>query len=386
MTPQSNPLSRPAWIETDGDLSQMRSDIYAAEASGAIGVDTEFFRERTFYPKLGLVQISHGERIWLVDPLAIEDLDPLVEMMTSPRWIKIFHSCREDLEVLEHHLGIVPRPIFDTQMAAAFAGYGFSLGYRGLVDDFFGVELPKGETRSDWLQRPLSSAQLRYAAQDVAFLPSAHDRLRAELEEHGRLSWLQEDIDRLLADVEQPPADDRLYLKIGRAQQLGLRQLAALRDLVAWREEEARRRDLPRNFVVKENVLSLLAARMPKKRRDLEDVDGLGKRGVERYGDAILRLIDDARRLPSEDLPAKVHRPFNLASHKAEVKTARAVAQRIAKTLDLPPELLANRRTLENTVRRWLEGIEPVLPKSLKGWRAEQLGEPLLAELRSAKA
>ncbi|MFU8764790.1 MAG: ribonuclease D, partial [Haliea sp.] len=174
-------------IESDAALR----DLLAAHAGAeAVAVDTEFMRTNTFYPEVALVQLCFGAKAWLVDPLPLTDLEPLRALLRDPRTVKVLHSASEDLEVFERWLGVLPEPLFDTQRAAALVNHGFGMGYRALVLDFEGVDLPKGETRSDWLQRPLTASQCEYAAQDVAHLLPVWRKLQGLCLAQNKLDWV----------------------------------------------------------------------------------------------------------------------------------------------------------------------------------------------------
>lgn len=355
------------------------------EGKGALAVDTEFVRERTFFPRLGLVQLSDGGAVTLVDPLAVADLAPLLGALAASGPVKVLHSASEDLEVLYRAYGIVPEPLFDTQIAAALAGLGTSLGYQKLVAAVFGVELPKGETRTDWLARPLSPAQLAYAAEDVAYLPALYERLSAELDRLGRLAWAREDSAALAASLARLDEDPEFaYLRRKGAGRLSRRQLAVLRALAAWREREARRRDLPRSFVLKEDLLLALATRRPKTPRELARLSSFDPRQAARDGAVWLELIREAEALPEEDLPPEPAR-LPITAGFRELETAlRAVVARRAAELGLPGEVLAPRRTLDAILKSAATDSEPRLPRELAGWRREVVGEDLLAAARAA--
>jgi ribonuclease D len=357
----------------------------AWEGKGALALDTEFVRERTFFPRLGLVQLSDGDAVALVDPLAIGDLSPLMAALGAGGPVKVLHSASEDLEVLYRAYGIVPEPLFDTQIAAALAGLGASLGYQKLVATVFGVELPKGETRTDWLARPLSPAQLAYAAEDVAYLPALYERLSAELDRLGRLAWAWEDSAALAAGLARLDEDPELaYLRRKGAGRLNRRQLAALRALAAWREREARRRDLPRSFVLKEDLLLALAIRRPAAPRELARLPALDPRQAARDGTIWLELIRQAEALPEDELPPEPAR-LPITPGFRELETAlRGVVARRATELGLPGEVLAPRRTLDAILKSAAMDPEPRLPRELAGWRREVVGEDLLAAARAA--
>jgi len=344
----------------------------------AIGVDTEFVRQRTFFPALGLIQIATGADVTLIDPLAVRDLTPLGELLGDQRVVKVFHACSEDLEVLYHRFDALPEPLFDTQLAAAFAGYGYSLGYAALVARIFGDELPKGETRTDWLARPLAPEQLRYAALDAAYLPALHRRLAAELEDRGMRAWLEEEMTELARVERFLPPPQEIYRRIKGAGRLDGRQRAALRRLAAWRERTARELDLPRGFVLRDDVLLALAEARPLDRRQLARIPGLHPRQRRRYGDQLLREL----RAAGADPPlARADRP-SLAGHRQAIKELQALVASTAERLDLPAELLASRKVVQELVGRVLRGARPALPRALRGWRRQAIGEALEGRCR----
>ncbi len=345
-----------------------------------IGIDTEFVRERTFYPGLGLVQIADGEASHLVDTVAIEDLEPLAAILRDPEVVKVFHSCGEDLEVLYHRFGEFPQGVFDTQIAATLAGWGGFLGYGRLVSALFDVELPKDKTRTNWLRRPLSEAQKTYAALDAAYLLPAYRQLRAELRRLGREDWARQELERLFDAERFLPDPEAAYLRLGASRSLAPRRLALLRSLAAWREEQARRRDLPRNFVLREKALVDVARRAPSTIKALHAIDSLHHRDVRRYGQTLILLARRALELPPERLPAA--RPaFDLRPYRRHVQRLRELAGEIAGELSLPPELVATRRTVEALVRRVATGEQQPLPEELRGWRREIVGQRLLESL-----
>jgi len=382
-------LTAPRPIEPPAELVAAPAALAAAARSWqgreALALDTEFVRERTFFPKLGLIQVSDGGAVSLVDPLAIADLSPVLAALGDPGAVKVLHSASEDLEVLYRAFGIIPEPLFDTQIAAALAGIGASLGYQKLVATVFGVELPKGETRTDWLARPLSPAQLAYAAEDVAYLPALHERLSEELERLGRLAWAREDSAALAEGLARLDEDPELaYLRRKGAGRLNRRQLAALRALAAWREREARRRDLPRSFVLKEDLLLALATRRPATPRELARLPALDPRQAARDSATWLELIRQAEALPEDELPPEPAR-LPITPGFRELETAlRAIVARRAAELGLPGEVLAPRRTLDSILKSAAMDPEPRLPRELAGWRREVVGEDLLAAARAA--
>ncbi len=346
-----------------------------------VAIDTEFVRERTFYPALGLIQVADGVANYLVDAVAIEDLEPLAAILRDPAVTKVFHSCGEDLEVLYHRFGQFPRAVFDTQIAAAMTGWGASLGYGRLVSALFEVELPKDKTRTNWLRRPLSEAQKTYAALDVAYLIPACRRLRGELRRLGREDWVRQEIEALFDAERFLPDPENAYLRLGASRSLAPRPLALLRRLATWREEEARRRDLPRNFVVREKALIEVARRAPRTTNALRAIESLHPREIQRHGQTLLRFVRGALELSPEKLPQP--RPaLDLRPYRRQVEQLRKLSSELAEDLSLPRELVASRKTIEKLVRRVVAGKEPALPRELRGWRRDAIGERLLEVLR----
>jgi ribonuclease D len=357
----------------------------AWSAAPVLALDTEFVRERTFFQKLGLVQIGDGERIWLVDPLACGDLAPLARVLEQPSVLKVLHSASEDLEVFHHRLGARPAPFLDTQIAAGLAGLAPSLGYGKLVQALLDVELFKGETRTDWLQRPLSEAQLVYAAEDVAYLVPIHRQLQVRLEELGRYAWALEDSAGLLDPGRYAGDPERAALRLRAAARFDRRQLHAARALAVWRDAEARRRDLPRSFVLKDDLLAQLAARRPQTLRDVQRLPAYDPRRGGRDAGHWLEILRRAGELADDELPPL---PWRLADHAAardaEGPLREIVRQRAAE-LGVEPELLASRRALEALLRAAWNGGEDGYPEALSGWRRQVVGDELWRTARALR-
>ena len=370
------------FIDTDAGLAAA-AQVWAA--APVLGLDTEFVRTNPFYHRLGLIQVSDGSTSWLVDPLAARDLTPLAAVFRSPG-VKVLHSASEDVEVFYRALGVLPEPLFDSQIAGAFAGAGAFLSYQKLVAAYLGVELAKEETRTDWMARPLSPGQLAYAAEDVAYLAPLYERLTAELRELGRLNWVFEDSAALLDTSRFQEDDAAAYLRIKGAGRLDRRQLGALQTLAAWREKEARQRDLPRNFVLKEGLLLDLATRRPKLPKELQKLASFDARQAARDGAVWLELLAQAEERPEPELPPRLAgKPISPAAREVEGRLRDKVRERAAE-LNVPPEILAPRRTLDALLRLTLGKSEPRLPRELEGWRREAIGEDLLREVLAGSA
>lgn len=360
----------PIWVDNAEQLAELCTRW---RTQSAVALDTEFMRSRTFYPLPALVQIGDGKHCYLIDNLAIDNLEPLKELLLDTRVVKIMHSCSEDLETLDRLLGAVPEPIFDTQVAAAITGMGAGLGYAATVQQLLQIDLPKSETRSDWLQRPLSDSQKNYAALDVAWLPLVYGILLKKLREQERVEWLREDCDAIIQSARQVEAPELYYLKVKGAWRLRQKQIAVLQDLCAWREREARVQDMPRNHLLKENVCLGLAQSMPRHLATLGQ-PGLEGKTVRKYGETLLQIIASASE--RKDLPPRLPMPLTREQGE-ELKLLRQKVTALAEAAGLPPEILVRKKELENLVQAEI----PALEGRLLGWRRTIAGEPLLEEL-----
>ena len=337
-----------------------------------LGIDTEFIRVNTFYPIPALYQLAQGAEVALIDAQALLDYSSLQTTLLDPMVVKIMHACSEDLEVLQHHLKVRPRGLVDTQLAHAFLEPEFSLSYAGLVERYLGVELAKQSTRSNWLKRPLSAAQLEYAVDDVLYLPELWSMIRSRLDEQDRYPWFAQEMSRML---DQPIiSPDEYYRTLKGAWRLHPKQLSVLRSLVTWREHEARDRDVPRSKTVWDAHLMKLAQSERVSGRILE---GILPPGVLReHGDAVLTAFDEGK--SATQLPEPVVRPFS-SHHGKIVKTLREIASETANRLGMAVELLARKRDVEACVRHY-EALRD-LPDWFAGWRDELVGDAFLEVL-----
>ena len=350
----------------------------------ALALDTEFMRVSTYYPKVGLIQISDGKQITLVDPLKIEDWSPFKALLADEGIARILHSCSEDLLVFFAFTGMLPVSLFDTQIAAALLGEGLSLSYQNLVIKRFNIELPKSETRSDWLQRPLTPEQLEYAALDVAYLVETREQQQESLASLGRDSWITEECERMKRQYDTEFTGDfsLYYQNFKAAWQFSAQRLAALQKLAAWREERARKRDKPRNWILKDTALYAIAASMCTSRAQLAAIDDVSDNFIRHEGDQVLELVSQARSLPEADCPEPLPKPLN-SSAKQKLKAAQARVEAIAGELGLAPELLARKKTLLALMHaskpQRSDSKEPLeIPDELQGWRKPLVLDALL--------
>lgn len=364
------------WVHDDASLAE-RCEQW--RQLPFVAVDTEFMRVDTFYPIAGLIQVGDGQRAYLIDPLKVNDWAPLAALLRDNAVVKVVHACSEDLEVLLRLTGALPAPLFDTQLAAAYLNIGFSMGYSRLVQAVLGVELPKGETRSDWLQRPLSETQVQYAAEDAQHLAELYVALTERLSEE-KYRWVLEDGAELVGGLQREVAPEERYREVKQAWRLNRQQLAVLRALADWRERQARARNQPRNRVVKEASLWPLARYQPKDIAALAKIDDMHPRTVRQDGETLLTLIREAAETPPQDWPERLPEPLPLEA-AAVLKRLRLVGLLEAERLDIAPELALRKKVLEALLKSGYPGGPYELPESLRGWRRERMGMALLQAL-----
>lgn len=350
------------WLDSDAALQDWLAGLDPDEP---LYLDTEFMRERVFWARLALIQIKTARELVLIDPLCLET-STLTELVADRHMV--MHGCSEDLEVLWQTTGRLPARIGDTQIAAALTGSDLQCGYQRLVADWLGIELPKGATRTDWLQRPLSTEQLRYAVQDVEYLAPLADCLYERLREQDRVAWWQEECARMLEEATRAPVAAELWRRVKGAGKLPPDQRAVLQSLAAWREEQARARNLPRGFVIRDDDLLQLADRKPDSPTALRGL-GLHPAVIRRDGEALVEHIGAADFDHPPPAPAA---PPDHAQRTLIKRLREEVAAR-ARALNLEPEVLMRRRWLEALVR------DPdSIPEALNGWRRTVITEPLL--------
>jgi ribonuclease D len=360
-----------ALIDEPGRLADA---LGALEAGGRWALDTEFVRERTYFPRLCLVQVAAAGRILLVDPIRIDDVALLQQFLRTSGAPRVVHAARQDIEVLLPVTGEPLAPLLDTQVAASLLGYPAQIGYGELVRLVLGVELAKGHARTDWAARPLKAEQLAYAADDVRYLGPLAEELESRLSAAGRLAWLAEDCARLAdpALYRTAPADAWRRLKGLDRMQPAERAIA--RALAAWREERAIRRNLPRGWVMPDDALREIARRRPASTAELGNVASLPGGASSRLAGEVLQQVRDAlSRQDAEPDEGAAERPT--PEQQAAVRRLQEVLQGIAGETGMSGEVLATRRDLIAIVR----GARDV--PSLSGWRGEVVGERLLAAL-----
>jgi ribonuclease D len=364
-------------ITTGEALAPLLDD---ARAAGTCAVDTEFVWERTYAPALCLVQLATPGRLAVIDPLAGAPLQPVADLMADPAVEKVMHAPSGDLAAFVLHHDVRPRNVFDTQLAAGFAGYGGSPSLERLLEQAVNVRLRHDEGFTDWARRPLTPVQIEYAADDVRHLLAAAAALRQRLERQGRRAWVDEELEQRYGDraalVQDP---EQAWRRVSGRGRLRGEQTAALAAVAAWREREARRRDLPASWLIKDATLIEIARRRPRTPRDAEGIRGLQlRRGAQL--DGMLAAVAAAGPPPpgatDGDLPGDVRRRIRVV-----LPLASAVLQARCAEAGVASELVATRADLEALIAGQAMGSDDGHPL-LHGWRHELAGESLLRLLR----
>ena len=364
----------PVYID---DNETLRKFCLQWQHATVLALDTEFIRTDTFYPIGALLQVSEGTGCFLIDPLSIDDFSPLTALLTDPGIVKVLHSCSEDMEVFERLFQVLPQPLIDTQIAAGLDGYGFSLGYQKMTEALLQIHVPKGETRSNWLQRPLTESQIHYAALDVAYLPEMYQQLKQSLESKGRWQWLLEECAPLVNGQSDTDAVTQYYKKVKSVWKLSSRQLAVLQIVVEWREGEARRCDRPRGRILKDKSCFEIARLQPRDVRSLSSIEDVGSSTVRKYGQELLKLVVTGLSVAESELPAPLPKPLPPQTGSL-LKQLKAHVSHRAEHLQMAPELLVRKRDYEALLRSGFSSQNYQLPASLCGWRKSVIGDDLL--------
>ena len=333
-----------------------------------LGVDTEFMREKTYFAQLCLVQIATTDDIYCVDPLTDNNEQEFWRALLARDWV--VHSARQDIEVVLQTAGEMPSSIFDTQVAAGLLGYPAQMGYAGLVKELFDVDMDKSHTRADWTKRPLLEDYLQYAAEDVEYLLPAFDQLSERLDREGRLDWARQDSQLLLTpDLYEIGAEQAVDRLKGARNFRGRKRSAAAR-LAAWRESEAIRRNRPRQWIVRDNVLLEVAYQLPTSLDQLADIEGLSPKLLGRIGERLLQAVDESA---ADDNNYRPPRPPDEAQ-KALLKKMQAKVAKHADDLGVAAETVASKRELAAVITSGARDS-----RVFSGWRKDIIGDELLA-------
>lgn len=359
------------WIDTSEDLHDAMERMRKADA---IALDSEFVWEKTYYAQLGLVQVGLADgTCFLIDAVALGDLSPFGAILADAGIVKILHDAPQDLMILRRATGVLTRTVFDTRLAAGFAGFASTLSLGNLLADLLDVHLAKAYTRADWLARPLAAGVLDYAADDVRYLPAVATRLRERARANGVEAWLNEELAGLDApDITAEPDPGDAGQRIRTRQPLPPRAQAVLHELAAWREERARRADLPRRWLMEDRMLIEMAVQMPQTLDELSGVPGLPAKAVQHRGDELLAAIARGLARPEGECPVAEPAPRRDGAFQKEVDALLDPIRVRSAQLGIDPALVCSRKDLAALVQAGAEA-HPNDHKLLRGWRAELL-------------
>jgi len=367
-------------ITTQQELETVLAQLARSEF---ITIDTEFIRETTFWPELCLIQMASPDVTALVDPLAPGiDLKPFFELMANEKVLKVFHAARQDIEIVFHLGGLIPHPVFDTQIAAMVCGFGDSVSYDQLVQRITGTQLDKSSRFTDWRHRPLSDKQLEYALADVTYLIEVYRHLKDKLESRQRQDWVNEEMEVLTSretyDLHPENAWTRLKMRLRKPI-----ELAVLQQVAAWREREARERNVPRGRVIKDDAIYEVAQQQPKDAAALSRLRSIPK-GWDRSSAAagLLAAVNVALAIPKEDLPKIPRQTSASEGANAASEILKVLLRIVAEKEGVAPKIIANSEDIDKIAA---EG-ENAQVEALSGWRREVFGEKALKLIRGELA
>ena len=356
------------FIDTEAELAKFCQHI---SDTTWMTVDTEFLRERTYYAQLCLIQVATADSIACIDPLAIDDLSPLLELIYQPDIAIVFHAARQDLELFYALRGSLPPNVFDTQIAATVLGYGDQIGYGNLVKQCINIELDKAHSRTDWSKRPLDAGQIDYAADDVRYLRDVYHILLKELHEKNRLHWLDDDFASLTNSDTYEPDPAMMWKKIKGAGRLKGVQLAILQKLAEWLEARAIESNRPRRWILKDEVMLDLAKLTPETTQKLSVIRGLESGTIQRHGKTLIDIVARAKAIPKTQWPTVKKPVFLTTQQDATVDAMVALLRKFCDEQAIAPAAVASRKDIERVV----SGDPSV--SLLHGWRNEIVGHHL---------
>ena len=359
-------------ITNTADLKALIAELQSAPY---LALDTEFLRDQTYWPKLCLIQVASTDVAAIIDPLADDiDLKPFYELLKNPKIVKVFHAARQDIEIFQQQGGVIPHPLFDTQIAAMVAGYGDAASYETLARRIAGVEIDKSSRFTDWSRRPLSNKQLEYAIGDVTHLRKIYEVLDAELKKTHRETWIADEISAL-QNAELYAMNPANAWKRLKARTSSKRFIALLATIAEWREREAQTRDIPRGRVLKDEALLEIAAHPPESADALERIRAIPKGFANsRMGKTLMEAVEHGRQAaPPEGIEPEKPRRKREPS-QAAIDLLKTLLRLRAEEANVAPRLIANADDIESLAAFEDDGIA-----ALQGWRAEVFGNDALA-------
>ena len=351
---------------------ELEAFIQRARTSSLLAIDTEFLREKTYYPKLCLMQLATDDEIAIVDPFAVSELSVLSELFENESIVKVFHAGRQDIEIIVYDIGCMPKPIFDTQVAAALLGQTQQIGYASLVHAICGVKLKKTDSFTDWSARPLSESQIEYAEDDVVYLPRMYATMKEKLAAKGRLGWLDSDFEDMAREETYVVDERERFRKLKHYTQLSRRQMAAAREMAAWREIEARRRNVPRKWVLTDEQIVEACKREPRKIDDLFMVRGVRERLTVKDARTVIELVEAALDSAPDTWPVIPAVTRSEPNVDAQVDMLMSVVRLRARENGIAVPTLASHSDLVAIARGHYDETD-----IMKGWRRELIGNEL---------
>ncbi|VAW93735.1 Ribonuclease D [hydrothermal vent metagenome] len=354
-----------SYIDNNDDLQTYCDSI---KESSTLFIDTEFIREKTYAPILCLIQIASEETLACIDPLAITNIEPFLELIYNDSITKVFHAARQDLEIFYNLRHTAPKPVFDTQIAASLLGHADQIGYGNLVNAIVKVSLDKKYARTDWTQRPLSKAQLEYAINDVIYLRDIYSIICQQLTDNNRRQWLNDDFELLTADSTFQISPEKMWRKVKGHNKLGGLQRAILQDLAAWREQRAIQSDKPRKWILSDDILLSLAQHQPDSTAKLEKIRGLTDGIIRKSGAALMNIIKESLQRPQETWPTLPKFAKTTLQQDALIDCMMAIVRLCAAKEKISSSMLCSRKDLE----KWLGNDDSIA--LLSGWRKKLAG------------
>ncbi|MCY3871687.1 MAG: ribonuclease D [Gemmatimonadetes bacterium] len=350
-----------------------------------VGIDTEFVWEQTYYPRLGIIQVGLAENdCHLIDAVTLSDLSPLGTLLSDPHTVKILHDAQQDLWILRRITNAIPCNIFDTRCVAGFAGLSSNLSLGNLLRMCLNIQLPKTETRTDWLRRPLSDKQLAYALDDVRYLPALREHLLTDIHRRDRENWLAEELRQYdIAKLYDDRAPEEQYTRIKGMGRLSRRDMAIVRELATWREEKARQVDRPRNRVISDDAIVQIARRKPRSIQSLKRLRGISRATINQYGNSLLNAVQRGLAIDEKNCPpiSPPVRPDPFEDARLDLAMAFLRGQCLSEGIDIA--MVASRSEVKEFISPQKNATNNPLHT---GWRREFLGADLTALLTGKHA
>lgn len=366
------------YITSADQLKVFCENIKSAEV---LAVDTEFVRERTYFHRIGLIQVGDGEHFAAIDPVMLSDLTPLLELLKDPAKVKVFHAARQDLEILVRLCGQVIPPVFDTQIAAALVGWGAQISFAKIVHKALGKKIHKSETYTDWCRRPLSDSQIEYAIDDVRYLMPVYKKLIERLKRMGRLDWVKGEV----VNWEDPntfalPDPQKRFMKIKNLRSLKPRNLTVLQGIAAWREGEAVNRDCLAKSIIRDETLLEIARKIPRDAKALSGIRGFYQKELNKSGASILSAIEKAMAVSDVDLVVLPENNGHATTRGVE-ELLSAYVQIRSEELKIEPSVLADRKQIHSFVTHFEQKENMEDHFLFQGWRKDLVGTPMFSLL-----